>query len=119
MNGMPMGYDYRSPPQPTPPYKPNPPMEHMQQMHPSMYYDPQGPPPMEAYMPPPMPVDTGYDQRYYWREMDSKPQEVYPPQQYQPPPLPNLLQRISGLIKSQLPYLQSISMQVSSAAFPR
>lgn len=87
-------------------------------MHPSMYYD--GPPvvpPMEAYggMVPMQPVDGGYEQRYYWREMESKPPEVYA-QQYQPP---NLLQRISGLIKSQLPSLQSVMMQVSSSSAPR
>lgn len=37
-----------------------------------------------------------------------------PQPQYAPPPQPNLVQRISGLIKSQLPMLQAIMMQVSS-----
>ena len=87
-------------------------------MHPSMYYEgpPVPPPPqMEPYggMVPMQPVDGGYE-RYYWREMESKPPEVYV-QPYQPP---NLLQRISGLIKSQLPSLQSIMMQVSPPPAP-
>lgn len=73
---------------------------------------------MEPYgggMMPMPPVEPVYDQRYYWREMDSKPPELYA-QQYQPP---NLLQRISGLIKSQLPVLHSIMMQVNSGSVPR
>lgn len=58
------------------------------------------------------PVDPVYDQRNYWREMESKHAEAYM-QQYQPP---NLVQRISGLIKSQLQSLQSIMMHVSSSS---
>ena len=45
-------------------------------MHPSMYYDPPVGAPMEPYPPgmlPMQPVDPVYDQRYYWREMESKP----------------------------------------------
>ena len=89
-------------------------------MHPSMYYDgpPVGAPPMEPYGGTVMsmqPVDVVYDQRYYWREVESKPPEIYS-QQYQQPP--SLIQRISGLIKSQLPILQSIMMQVSSSTVP-
>lgn len=76
-NHMQMGYDYRSPQPPPPVYKQNPSIEPMP-MHPSMYYDgpPIGAPPMEPYggsIMPMQPVDAMYDQRYYWREVESKP----------------------------------------------
>ncbi len=70
-----------------------------------------------------MPMDPVYDiNRYYWREMEPKQSESYPmsasvPVQYAatapPPPPLNIVQRISGLIKSQLPHLQSI-MQITA-----
>ncbi len=51
--------------------------------------------------------------------MEPKPAETYPltpshPPQYNPPPQMNVVQRISGLIKSQLPMLQAIMAQASS-----
>ncbi|HRI35406.1 MAG TPA: hypothetical protein PLD02_16775, partial [Saprospiraceae bacterium] len=59
--------------------------------------------------------------------MEAKNIESYslPPQNTQyvppppPPPPPNIVQRLSGLIKSQLPLLQAIMVQVSSNYAPR
>lgn len=55
--------------------------------------------------------------------MEPKPAENYPlapshPAQYNPPQM-NIVQRISGLIKSQLPMLQAIMAQASSNYHPR
>jgi|688.fasta_scaffold325516_2 hypothetical protein len=68
------------------------------------------------------PMDSNYDfSRYYW--MEHKNMENYsmpqPNTQYvPPPPPPNIVQRISGLIKSELPMLQAIMVQVSSNYVP-
>lgn len=108
-----------------------------------MYYDGQNGPQMEqnpymnmnmgmnmsGMMPPPVSsMDPNYDfSRYYWREMEQpKMAESYNMSQhpnhvqymthpsYPTPPPPNIVQRISGIIKSQLPLLQSMMVHASS-----
>jgi hypothetical protein len=58
------------------------------------------------------PMESGFEApRYYWREMEHKVPDGYPPPTPYPPQL-NIVQRISGLIKSQLPLLQALMNQL-------
>lgn len=132
---MNMGYDYRSS---SMHYKPPDnlnSMNNMSNINPSfhqhqIYYENQPilAPPMESNSYMPMVgvqnMEPGYDlPRYYWGQMEPKPDNFamlpssqgasqsysQPPQQQQ-----NVVQRIAGLIKSQLPALQAIMVHVSS-----
>lgn len=117
-----------------------PPSMHQSNMQ--MYYEGQNVPQMDqnpymnmnmgmnmGMMPPPVTsMDPNYDfSRYYWREMEQpKMAESYNMPQhpnnvqymshpsYPTPPPPNIVQRISGIIKSQLPLLQSMMVHSSS-----
>lgn len=126
------GYDFRSS---SIHYKPPNPHDNMGNMgqgymqpH-QMYYDMQtAQPAMDQgqymSMMPVQNIDQNYEMpRYYWREMEPKHPDTYPmgtPSHsaghyvLQSPPPPNIVQRIAGIIKSQLPGLQAIMVQVSS-----
>jgi hypothetical protein len=68
-------------------------------------------------------IDTGYEPpRYYWRDIEYKLNDNYsnlppPPAQYTPQL--SIVQRISGIIKSQLPMLKTIATQLPSRDTPR
>lgn len=133
---MSMGYDYRSS---SMHYKPPPAIDNLNNINNinpnfhqhQLYYDNQPilpPPPIDSnsYMPimPNQNIDPSFEMpRYYWGQMDPKQSESYNmisssqgTTQYnsQPPQQQNVVQRIAGLIKSQLPALQAIMVHVSS-----
>lgn len=130
------GYEYRSSSIHFKPPNPIDNLNNMSNINPNfhqhqMYYENQQilppPPAMEqnSYMPmlPGQNMEPPFEMpRYYWGQMDPKQSENFammPPgqgtnQYNSQPPQQNVVQRIAGLIKSQLPALQAIMVHVSS-----